>query len=44
METHTMTLRLAGVEELLQSNSQDETELALLELWDMLKEDRADPL
>ncbi|SPJ81865.1 uncharacterized protein FTOL_09270 [Fusarium torulosum] len=44
MERHDMTLRLAGIDELLQSNSQDDVELALLELWDMLKEDQADPL
>ncbi|KAI6764092.1 hypothetical protein HG530_007881 [Fusarium avenaceum] len=41
-----MTVRLAGVDELLNSISQDDddVELALLELWDMLKEDRGDAL
>ncbi|KIL85240.1 hypothetical protein FAVG1_11670 [Fusarium avenaceum] len=41
-----MTVRLAGVDELLYSISQDDSdvELALLELWDMLKEDRGDAL
>lgn len=42
MERNAISLRLAGVDELLQSDSQDDAELALLELWDMLKEDRAD--
>ncbi|KAG5657953.1 hypothetical protein KAF25_006904 [Fusarium avenaceum] len=44
MERHKTTMRLARVDELLQSDSQDDAELALLELWDMLKGDRADPL
>ncbi|QPC64351.1 hypothetical protein HYE67_006582 [Fusarium culmorum] len=44
MESYNMILQFPGVDELLQSPSEDETELALQELWNMLKKDRTDPL
>ncbi|RGP69217.1 ribonuclease h [Fusarium longipes] len=39
-----MLVHFAGVDELLQSSSEDEVEMALTELWVMLKKDRTDPL
>jgi hypothetical protein len=44
METYNMMIQLAGIDEKLQSRSDDETELALRELWIMLEKNRADPL
>ncbi|QPC73243.1 hypothetical protein HYE68_003995 [Fusarium pseudograminearum] len=44
MESYNMMLQFPGVNELLQSPSEEETELALQELWNMLKKDRTDPL
>ncbi|GKU21556.1 unnamed protein product [Fusarium langsethiae] len=44
MEAYKMMLQFPGVDELLQSPSKDETELALDELWNMLKKDHTDPL
>ncbi|KAL6924026.1 hypothetical protein FSST1_001300 [Fusarium sambucinum] len=44
MESYKIKLQLPGVDELLHSPSDEETELALEELWNMLKKDRTDPL
>ncbi|KAG8666727.1 hypothetical protein FPOAC2_11848 [Fusarium poae] len=44
MEAYNMILQFPGVDELLQSPSDEETGLALEELWNMLKKDPTDSL